>query len=92
MCGFFFLGGGHVIDVQRCMSKWCHILQSVVVAVLGLAELVEKEDDGLKAKNEDNPADEAGSIERGFFLRSRGRTYRGGVCKEETEKERDKRK
>lgn len=48
----------------------------VVVAVLGLAELVEEEDDGLQAKDQHDPADEARGVE-GVLVR-RGR---GGDCR-----------
>lgn len=39
------------------------VLQGVVVAVLGFAELVEEEDDRLEAEHEHNATDETGSIE-----------------------------
>lgn len=38
--------------------------KGVVVTVLGLAELVEEEDDGLEAQDQHDPADEAGGVER----------------------------
>lgn len=42
--------------------------KGVVVTVLGLAELVEEEDDGLEAQDQHDPADEAGGVE-GVLLR-----------------------
>lgn len=63
------------------MVPYIFFLQSVVVAVLGLAKLVEEEDNGLKAEHEDDTADETGSIERRFLLRSGRQRCCGGICK-----------
>lgn len=38
-------------------------LEGVVVPVLGLAEFVEEEDDGLQAQDQHDSADEAGGVE-----------------------------
>lgn len=63
--------------------------QSVIVAVLGLAELVEEEDDGLKAEHEDDPADETGGVERRLLRIGRQRR-RGDVCRKGGKREKER--
>lgn len=58
-------------------SKSAGALKGVVVAVLGLAELVEEEDDGLQAQDQHYSSDEARSIERVLVRLGSGREWRG---------------
>lgn len=51
----------------------------MVVAVLGLAEFVEEEDDGLQAQDQHYTADEAGSIKGGVLVRGGGGGDRCGA-------------
>lgn len=51
--------------------------KSVIVAVLGLAELVEKEDDGLEAQDQHDAPDEARSVKRALVRLARGDDWRG---------------
>lgn len=44
----------------------------MIVAVLGLAELVEEEDDGLQAQDQHDPPDEAGRVKRVLVRRAGG--------------------
>lgn len=53
--------------------------KGVVVAVLGLAELVEEEDDGLQAQDQHYSTDEARSVE-GVLVRGRRRGNWCGAC------------
>lgn len=50
--------------------------KGVVVTVLGLAELVEEEDDGLEAQDQHDSTDEAGGVERVLV-----RFWAGGDCR-----------
>lgn len=43
--------------------------EGVVVTIFGFAELVKEEDDGLKAQDEHDSTDEAGSIKCGVLVR-----------------------
>lgn len=52
-------------------------LKGVVVAVLGLAELVEKEDDGLQAQDQHDSPDEARGVKRVGARLARGDDCRG---------------
>lgn len=62
-----------VSTTQAATSK------GVVVAVLGLAELVEEEDDSLQAQDQHYSTDEAGSV-KGVLVRCRSRGDRRGSC------------
>lgn len=57
--GLFLVGGDGSSDVGPSAAA----SKGVVVAVLGLAEFVEEEDDGLQAQDQDDPADEARGVE-----------------------------
>ena len=46
--------------------------EGVVVAVFGLAELVEEEDDRLQAQDQHDAPDEAGRVEGGRLAGGRG--------------------
>lgn len=67
----FLVGGERSSDVDPSVAA----SKGVVVAVLGLAEFVEEEDDGLQAQDQHDPADEARGVE-GVLVRS----GRGGDC------------
>lgn len=62
----------------------------MVVTVLGLAELVEEEDHGLKAQDQHDAADEAGGVERVLVRLGGGGDCRGagvgGSCGEKAQK------
>lgn len=67
-------GGGVGSSLEgRRVSGSGGVSEGVVVAVFGLAELVEEEDDGLQAQDQDYPADEAGGVEGGVLLGGAGR-------------------
>lgn len=53
--------------------------QGVVVTVLRLAELVEEENDGLEAQNQDDATDEACRVERGVLMWGGG-GHHGCLC------------
>ena len=52
--------------------------EGVVVAVFGLAELVQEEDDGLQAQDQHDAPDEAGCIEGGGLAGGLGGDQWGG--------------
>lgn len=52
-------------------------LKGVIVAVLGLAELVEEEDDGLQAQDQHDSPDEACGVKRVLVRLARGDDCRG---------------
>lgn len=58
-------------------SKSAGALKGVVVAVLGLAELVEEEDNGLQAQDQHYSSDEARSIKCVLVRLGSGREWRG---------------
>lgn len=58
-------------------SKSAGALKGVVVAVLGLAELVEEEDDSLQTQDQHYSSDEARSVERVLVRLGSGREWRG---------------
>lgn len=58
-------GGGPSLKGARLRARGhaAAALEGVVVPVLGLAEFVEEEDDGLQAQDQHDSADEAGGVE-----------------------------
>lgn len=81
------VGGG---QVEWCGSIGAAASKGVVVAVFGLAEFVEEEDDGLQAQDQHYSTNEARSIE-GWVLVG-GRSWRGNsraVCSCDKEREQE---
>lgn len=70
------VGGG---KVELRGSRRAAASKGVVVAVLGLAELVEEEDDGLQAQDQHYSTDEARSVE-GVLVRGRRGGNWCGAC------------
>lgn len=72
-------GGGSSLKGARLWARGhAAALEGVVVPVLGLAEFVEEEDDGLQAQDQHDSADEAGGVE-GVFVRLGGGGDRRGA-------------
>lgn len=51
------------------------LLEGVIIAVLGLAELIKEEDDRLQAEHQHDAADEAGRVKGGVLRRNAGGTH-----------------
>lgn len=65
-------------------------LKGVIVAVLGLAELVEEEDDGLQAQDQHDSPDEARGVKRVLVRLARGDDCRGAGVGRSCGSQRDK--
>lgn len=71
------LVGGEKVELRG--SKRVAASKGVVVAILGLAELVKEEDDGLQAQDQHYSADEARSV-KGVLVRGRSGANCCGTC------------
>lgn len=72
--GSWWSVGGNVVSESAAASK------GVIVAVLGLAEFVQKEDDCLQAQDQHYSTNEACSVEGWVLVRGRRRGNRCGSC------------